>query len=148
MATTYPSGPCTLLLLCCCLFFSSFSLHNEKTQKSKEYKQQRHRINIIIRLLLLFLLLLLIYHYYYYYYYHHHVIIIPSIIRDHPVISIINSDYLKKRKLANDEIIELEDYHHFDNICRYLEDLAERYPTCVSRCGEKKKVIMQLLPSL
>ena len=61
----------------------------------------------------------------------------PSIIRDHPVNSIINSDYLKKRKLANEEIIELEDYHHFDNIRRYLEDLAERYPTCVSRCGGK-----------
>ena len=57
-------------------------------------------IIIIIRLLLLLL-------YHYYYYYHHHVIIMSSIIRDHPVNSIINSDYLKKRKLANEEIIEL-----------------------------------------
>lgn len=63
-----------------------------------------------------------------------------SIIRQHPVNSIINSDYLKKRKIADDDYIELDDYHHFDNIRRYLEDLAVTQPTCVSRCGRKKKL--------
>jgi hypothetical protein len=63
-----------------------------------------------------------------------------TINRDHPVNSIINSDYVKKRKIADDEIVELEDYHHFDNIRRYLVDLAEKNQTCVSRCGQKKQL--------
>ena len=98
-------------------------------------------INIIIIIKLLLLSLYYYYHYYYYYYYYYFIISMSSIIRQHPVNSIINSDYLKKRKIADDDYIVLDDYHHFDNIRRYLEDLAVTQPNCISRCGRKKKLM-------
>jgi hypothetical protein len=32
----------------------------------------------------------------------------------------------------------MEDYHHFNNIWLYIVDLAERYPFCISRTGNKE----------
>ena len=60
-----------------------------------------------------------------------------TILRNHPIHALTESAFVKKRKVAADDYIELEDYHHFDNIRRYLVDLANVYPRCISRTGHK-----------
>jgi hypothetical protein len=60
-----------------------------------------------------------------------------TIIRNHPINALRESRFIKKRKIAEDDYVEMEDYHHFDNIRRYLVDLAVTFPKCVSRTGRK-----------
>jgi hypothetical protein len=55
----------------------------------------------------------------------------PNIKQNHPIDAL-----LLKRSTKNDAI-PMDDYHHFDNLRRYLEDLAKQYPKCISRTGKK-----------
>ena len=61
-----------------------------------------------------------------------------TIIKNHPINALCESAFIKKRKIAADDYVEMEDYHHFDNIRRYLMDLAVTFPNCVSRTGRKQ----------
>lgn len=50
---------------------------------------------------------------------------------------------LSARKAAKPGIIITDDYHHFNNLRRYLEDLAIPYPNCISRTGRKQQLKCQ-----
>jgi hypothetical protein len=58
-----------------------------------------------------------------------------TILQNHQVNELTNQN--KKRKTNAAEFVEMEDYHHFNNIRLYLVDLAEKYPFCITRTGKK-----------
>ena len=44
---------------------------------------------------------------------------------------------ISRRKSKKDAAIDMTDYHHFDNLRRYLDDLPLQFPNCVTRTGKK-----------